>query len=56
MPVAADAVQEQHERPAPGDREGDARCRADMDRLQCYSALAPEIFTARALLSESRLM
>ncbi len=52
--VAADAVQEYDERPSAGDGYGDARRRAYEERFQDYSALAPEIFTARARLSLSR--
>ena len=56
LPVPADAVQEQDQRAASGDRDREPRRRPDEDRLQGYSALAPEIFTALLLLSESLLM
>src|SRR5688572_4811884 len=56
MAVAADAVQENHQRPAAVDAQRDARSRADVDRFHGYSALAPEIFTARPRLSLSVLM
>ena len=56
MPVAADAVQEQDERPLARDREREARRSADENRLQAYSALAPEILTARPRLSKSFFM
>ena len=55
-PVAADAVQEEQQRPAAGDRDGEPRRRLDEDGVQGYSALAPEIFTARERLSLSFLM
>ena len=51
--VAADAVQEEDERAFARERDGELRRRADEDGLQGYSALAPEIFTARARFSES---
>jgi hypothetical protein len=54
--VAADAVQEHDERAAAGDAQRDARRAGDEDGVQGYSALAPEIFTARARLSLSLRM
>jgi hypothetical protein len=54
--VPADTVQEQNERAAPGDAERDARRTGDENRLQGYSALAPEMRTARARLSLSLRM
>jgi hypothetical protein len=53
MAVAAHTVDEQHERAAPGDRNREARRGADENRFQDYSALAPEIFTARPRLWKS---
>lgn len=41
------------ERPAARDRECESRSRSDEDGFQGYSTLAPEIFTARPLLSLS---
>jgi len=54
--MAADAVQEQDERAAPGDADRDARRTGDENRFQGYSALAPEMRTARARLSLSLRM
>jgi hypothetical protein len=51
--VAADAVQEDDERSPARDGEGEPRRSADERRFQAYSALAPEIFTARPRLSKS---
>jgi hypothetical protein len=54
--VAADAVQEEEQRPFARDGDCDARRGTDVDGFQGYSAFAPEIFTARARLSLSFLM
>ena len=54
--VAADAVQEDDERSLARDSEGEPRRSADERRFQAYSALAPEIFTARPRLSKSFFM
>jgi len=51
--VAADAVQKEHERAAPGDAHCDAGRTGYQDGFQDYSALAPEILTARARFSLS---
>ena len=56
VPMPADPVQEEHERPSAGDREREARDRPDENRFQCYSALAPEIFTAKPRFSRSDSM
>ena len=56
MPVAADAVEEERERPFARDREREARRAADENRFQAYSARAPEILTARPRLSKSFFM
>jgi hypothetical protein len=53
VPVPADAVQEEKQRPLPGDRQREARRGPGEDGFQRYSALAPEIFTARSRLSLS---
>lgn len=53
VPVPADAMEEENERSGAGDREREPGGRADEDGFQRYSAFAPEIFTARARLSES---
>jgi hypothetical protein len=50
-PVAADAVQEDDVRSLSRDREREPRRPGDEQRVQAYSALAPEIFTARPRLS-----
>ena len=55
MAVAADAVQEDHQRPVAMDAQRDARRGADVDEFH-YSAFAPEIFTARPRLSRSFVM
>jgi hypothetical protein len=54
--AAADAVQEKDQRSLARDREREARRCADENRFQAYSALAPEILTARPRLSKSFLM
>jgi hypothetical protein len=54
--VPADAVQEEKERSLAGDRQREARRGPDEDGFQPYSALAPEIFTARCRLSLSFFM
>jgi hypothetical protein len=54
--VAADAVQEQDQLAAAGDGDRESRRRLDKNAFQGYSALAPEIFTARARLSLSLRM
>lgn len=46
MPMPADAVQEEEQRPFAGDRQREARCGPGEDGFQPYSAFAPEIFTA----------
>ena len=46
MPVPADAVQEEEQRPLAGDGQREARRGPGEDGFQPYSALAPEIFTA----------
>jgi hypothetical protein len=46
-------MQKENRRALAGDREGEPRRRFDEDRFQGYSALAPEIFTARARLALS---
>jgi len=51
--IAADAVQKENERPFSRDRDGEPRRGADEDRVQGYSAFAPEIFTARPRFSKS---
>ena len=56
MAVAADAVDEEKERPAARYGKRKARRRADEDGFQDYSALAPEIFTARPRFSKSFFM
>lgn len=56
MPVPPDAVQEEEQRSLAGDRQREARRRPGEDGFQLYSALAPEIFTARCRLSLSFLM
>jgi len=56
MPVPADAVQEEEQRSLAGDRQREARRGPDEDRFQCYSALAPEIFTAWPRFSRSTFM
>jgi hypothetical protein len=56
MPVAADAVEEENERPPARERKREARRAADENGLQAYSARAPEIFTARPRLSKSCFM
>ena len=56
LPVAADAVQEKQQRAAAGDAQRDARRAGDEERFQGYSALAPDILTARARLSLSLRM
>src|SRR6185436_11249809 len=54
--IAADAMQEKHERAFARDRDREARRRADHGGLGIHSAFAPEIFTARPRLSRSFLM
>src|SRR5207237_10640622 len=44
--VAADAVQEEHERAAPLHRDGDARRAGNEEHFRRHSAFAPEIFPA----------
>jgi len=56
MAMPADPMQEEEERPFPGDREREARRRPDEDGFQRYSALAPEIFTAWPRFSRSIFM
>jgi hypothetical protein len=56
LPVSPDAVQEDDERAAAGDAQRDARRTGDENRVQGYSALAPEMRTARARLSLSLRM
>jgi len=55
-PASADAVQEEDERPATRDGEGYARRGPGEERFQCYSAFAPEIFTAWPRFSRSVFM
>lgn len=56
MPMPADAVQEEEQRSLARDRQREARRGPGEDGFQRYSALAPEIFTARRRLSLSVFM